>query len=112
MLGKNISEIRKRKGLTLTELAERAGIAKSNLSNIERSLNQNPSINIIEKIAIVLGVDVDTLLNTNIEAKQQEIEEEWLELIHEFKESGVEKEQIQDLKTLMEFIKWQNTQEK
>lgn len=114
MIGKNISEIRKRKGLTLTELAERAGIAKSNLSNIERNLNQNPSINIIEKIAVVLGVDVDTLLNTNtnVEAKQQEIEEEWIDLIHELKESGVEKEQIQDFKTLMEFIKWQNTQEK
>ncbi|WP_062109532.1 helix-turn-helix domain-containing protein [Bacillus niameyensis] len=114
MIGKNISEIRKRKGLTLTELAERAGIAKSNLSNIERNLNQNPSINIIEKIAVVLGVDVDTLLNTNtnVEAKQQEIEEEWIDLIHELKESGVEKEQIQGFKTLMEFIKWQNTQEK
>ena len=44
MIGKNIYWLRKEKGLTLSELAERANIAKSYLSNIERNINQNPSI--------------------------------------------------------------------
>ena len=44
MIGKNIYWLRKEKGLTLSELAERANVAKSYLSNIERDINQNPSI--------------------------------------------------------------------
>ena len=54
MIGKNIYLLRKEKGLTLSELAERANIAKSYLSNMERNINQNPSIQIVEKIAQVL----------------------------------------------------------
>ena len=37
MIGKNILRIRKGRALSLTELAERANIAKSYLSNIERN---------------------------------------------------------------------------
>lgn len=54
MIGSNISELRKKKGMTLTELARRAKVSKSYLSNIERNLNQNPSIYVIEKIAAEL----------------------------------------------------------
>ncbi|MGX2961370.1 helix-turn-helix domain-containing protein [Peribacillus sp. JNUCC 23] len=43
--------IRKQRGLTLSELAEKAFISKLYLSNIERSLNKNPSIQVLEKIA-------------------------------------------------------------
>lgn len=39
MLGKNIYQFRKKRGLTLSELAERAGVSKSYLSNIERNIN-------------------------------------------------------------------------
>ncbi|KAB7708175.1 helix-turn-helix domain-containing protein [Bacillus aerolatus] len=113
MIGKNIYEIRKRRGLSLTELADRAGIAKSNLSNIERNLNQNPSINVIEKIAVVLGVDLKTLLKVerNIEPKRTQLDEEWVDFVNELKELGVQKEQMQEYKTLLEFIKWQNEQD-
>lgn len=106
MIGKNISEIRKQKGLTLTELAERAGIAKSYLSNIERNLNKNPSINVVEKIASGLDIDVKTLINE--QGMTQELDEEWIDLINQLKDSGVDKEEIHEYKTLIEFIKWQN----
>ena len=43
MIGKNIAEIRKKRGYTLSELAELANISKSYLSNIERNINKNPS---------------------------------------------------------------------
>ena len=55
MIGKNIYLLRKEKGLTLSELAERANIAKSYLSNIERNINQNPSIQIVEKNCSSIG---------------------------------------------------------
>ncbi|MBW8348406.1 helix-turn-helix domain-containing protein [Bacillus sp. IITD106] len=106
MIGTNIYEIRKSKGLTLTEVADRAGIAKSYLSNIERSVNKNPSINVVEKIAKVLDVDVRILLNPNFEQKPMQLDKEWVDFARELKESGVGKEQFEEYKTLIEFIKW------
>jgi XRE family transcriptional regulator, master regulator for biofilm formation len=106
MIGKNIYEIRMKKGLTLSALAERANISKSYLSNIERNLNQNPSIQVIKKIALVLDVDIKVLLKT-IACKEdlQPHDKEWLDLVNELKQSGIEKNEY---KTLIEFIKWQN----
>ncbi|MFC0476132.1 helix-turn-helix domain-containing protein [Robertmurraya beringensis] len=111
MIGKNIYDIRKRRGLTLTELAERAGIAKSYLSNIERNLNQNPSINVIEKIASVLEVDLKELLGSGGDKNEPQMDNEWVEFVKELRDSGVEKDQIQEYKMLLDFIKWQNTKQ-
>ncbi|MFB5197817.1 helix-turn-helix domain-containing protein [Neobacillus sp. KR4-4] len=106
MIGRNIYEIRMKKGLTLSELAERASISKSYLSNIERNLNQNPSIQVVKKIAHVLNVDLKLLLKTEAtDEGQQQQDKEWIEIINELKKSGIEK---QEYKTLIEFIKWQN----
>jgi XRE family transcriptional regulator, master regulator for biofilm formation len=111
MIGKNIYEIRKRRGLTLTELAERAGIAKSYLSNIERNLNKNPSINVIEKISSVLDVDLKELLGSGSNEIETQLDSEWVEFVRELRDSGVEKDQIQEYKMLLDFIKWQNTRQ-
>lgn len=109
MIGSNIQELRKKKGLTLSELAERSRISKSYLSNIERNLNQNPSIHIIKKLAVVLEVDLKILLMTDInEDTQQYIESEWFDFVNELKQSGIGKEQIHEYKTLIEFFKWKN----
>ncbi|MBO0958848.1 helix-turn-helix transcriptional regulator [Neobacillus sp. MM2021_6] len=110
MIGRNIYEIRMKKGFTLSELAERAGISKSYLSNIERNLNQNPSIQVIRKIARVLDVDLKFLIKTgpSDEAERQLLDKEWIDLANEFKQSGIEKSQIKEVKQLIEFLKWQN----
>lgn len=107
MIGDNIQRIRKKKGLSLSELAERAQISKSYLSNIERSLNQNPSIQIIEKLARVLNVDFRALLGSK-PINEVFPESEWLDFVNELKESGVGKDQLQEYKTVIEFAKWQN----
>jgi len=111
MIGENIQRIRSRKGLTLSELAERADISKSYLSNIERNLNQNPSIQIIERIATVLAVDYQMLIGIN-SVDDQIPEEEWLDFVKELKESGVEKDELQKYKSVIEFADWQNKQSK
>lgn len=110
MIGKNIKEIRKLRGLSLSELAERANISKSYLSNIERDLNKNPSIKVIKKIAGVLEVDLKTLIksNSNEDGMQPFPDKEWLELLDELKETGLDKNNIKDYKMLLEFIRWQN----
>lgn len=109
MIGINIADIRKSRGNTLSELAELAHISKSYLSNIERNLNKNPSVQVIKKIAAVLNVDILTLLKTGTDDHTQlYIEKEWVDFVQELKELGIEKEQVQQYKTLIEFIKWQN----
>lgn len=111
MIGKNIAEIRKRRGFTLSQLAERANISKSYLSNIERNLNRNPSLHIIEKISGVLNVDIVTLLNSENEEIAFLLEKEWIDFITELKKSGIRKDQIQQYKLLIDFINWQNRNE-
>lgn len=107
MIGKIIYETRKEKGLTLSELAERAKISKSYLSNIERNINQNPSIQVVRRIAEVLNIELDILLSTKDGNLHQVIDQEIIDLVNELKETGIEKKQIKEFKTLIEFIKWQ-----
>jgi XRE family transcriptional regulator of biofilm formation len=105
MIGRNIYELRKQKGITLTELAKRSKVSKSYLSNIERGLNQNPSIQVIEKIASVLEVDVKTLLNDQTMGAEY-IEEELINFVTELKSAGIKKEKSHEYKELIEFINW------
>lgn len=106
MIGKKIVELRKKRGMTLSELAEKANISKSYISGLERNINDNPSIHVINKIASILEVDVTTLIGA--EVKHQEcLETEWQEFVRELKATGIDKDQIVEYKTLIEFIKWQ-----
>lgn len=54
---KNLTSIRKSKGLSQTELAETVGIKQATVSRIEKGVN-NPSLDVAEKIAEALGVNV------------------------------------------------------
>jgi XRE family transcriptional regulator, master regulator for biofilm formation len=109
MIGTNINRIRKRRGLTLSELADRANVSKSYLSNIERNLNKNPSIQVLKKLAAVLDVDLNFILQAEEPSETQHfLESEWLDFIHDLQDSGVEKEQLQQYRTVIEFVKWQN----
>lgn len=112
MVGKRIAEIRKGRGYSLSELAEKANISKSYLSNIERQLNKNPSIQVLIKIAQVLQVDIDELLKEEIKQETKTLlEKEWIDFIDELKASGLEKSQLGQYKILIDFIRWQNEQE-
>lgn len=109
MIGKNIYDLRKSRGLSLTELSERSSISKSYLSNIERNLNKNPSIQILEKIALVLKVDVKALINSEKPQNTiHQLEYEWMDFIKELKEYGIEKENLQEYRQLIDFINWKN----
>lgn len=109
MIGKKIVEIRKQRGYTLSELAELAKVSKSYLSNIERNLHKNPSLEIMKRIADVLQVDLAVLLKPgNVKNTDFYIEKEWVDFVSELKRVGMEKDQIKQYKLLIEFIKWQN----
>lgn len=59
-----IKEIAKNKGITITELAEKLGITQTTLS---RTINGNPTIETLLKIAEILGVHITDLFEPNTE---------------------------------------------
>ncbi|WP_018660544.1 helix-turn-helix domain-containing protein [Heyndrickxia acidiproducens] len=103
MIGDRIKSYRLQKELSLSELAEKAGVAKSYLSSIERNIQSNPSIQFLEKISQVLGVPVNTLLHDKIDETTAELDAEWEQLVIEAMNSGVSKEEFREF---LEFNKW------
>ncbi|PTL40231.1 transcriptional regulator [Alkalicoccus saliphilus] len=103
MIGANITQLRRQKGMTLTELAEKANISKSNLSNIERNINTNPSIRVLERLAEVLDTDVVTLLGMGEEDNTQDYYEEFLQRLREL---NLTREELEEYERVLEFIEW------
>ncbi|WP_164668069.1 helix-turn-helix domain-containing protein [Virgibacillus doumboii] len=109
MIGEKIKQLRQEKKMSISELAEKAGVAKSYLSSIERSLQTNPSIQFIEKISSVLGVSVNDLIREDKwKDTEEQLDGEWLQIVQEAMNSGVSKEQF---KEYLEFNKWRKKQE-
>lgn len=61
-LGRNLRRLRDEKGLSQEAFAHEAGIHRTYISDIERGA-RNPTITVIEKIAVALGVTASTLLD-------------------------------------------------
>lgn len=107
MIGTIVKKLRLEQGYSLTEMAERAGVAKSYLSSIEREVQSNPSIHFLEKISTVLGVPLETFIQPEAQPHKQ-LDEEWLDLAREAMESGISKEQFAEF---LEYNKWRIRQQ-
>jgi XRE family transcriptional regulator, master regulator for biofilm formation len=105
MIGDRVKKLRLEKRMSLSELAEQAGVAKSYLSSLERNLQTNPSIQFLEKIATVLRVPVDHLIHEQI--NKDDLDSDWMNLVKDAMKSGVSKEQFRDF---LEFNKWRINQ--
>ncbi len=108
LLGERIKTFRTEQKMSISELAEKAGVAKSYLSSIERNKQTNPSIQFIEKVSEALGVSVNELLYNSDEVEIKDLDREWLEIVLEAMQSGVSKKQF---KEYLEFNKWRKEQE-
>jgi XRE family transcriptional regulator, master regulator for biofilm formation len=106
MIGDRVKQLRLERKLSLSELALKAGVAKSYLSSLERNLQTNPSIQFLEKIATVLGVPVDTIILEH--PNKEDLDSEWMKLVQEAMQSGVSKEQF---KEFLEYSKWKGNQQ-
>lgn len=60
-LGQHLQRLRRDKGLSLSQLASAAGLAKSNLSRLEQG-NGNPTLDTIWRLAMQLEVPFGTLV--------------------------------------------------
>ncbi|WP_186417070.1 XRE family transcriptional regulator [Bosea sp. CS1GBMeth4] len=65
-LGKTIQRLRKAYNLSLSELAEQSGVAKSIISQIERN-ETNPTLATIWRLSQALDVSIERVLSTNEE---------------------------------------------
>jgi XRE family transcriptional regulator of biofilm formation len=106
-IGERIRLIRVEKGLSLSELGKKADVAKSYLSNVERNIKTNPSVQLVEKVAKALDVPVDQLLYGNItKAAENHFDTDWQQLVQEAMVSGISKSQFKEFLELLR--KWQS----
>lgn len=106
MIGDRVKKFRLEKKMSLSELAEQAGVAKSYLSSLERNLQKNPSIQFLEKIASVLNIPIEHLIHEQIDTT--ELDQDWMNLVKDAMNSGVSKDQFREF---LEFNKWRNKQD-
>ncbi|MFP3416250.1 helix-turn-helix transcriptional regulator, partial [Bacillus sp. SIMBA_074] len=81
MIGKRVKKLREEKKMSMTELADKAGVAKSYLSSLERNLQTNPSIQFLEKISAVLNIPVDALLYDA--PNKENLDTDWMKIVEE-----------------------------
>lgn len=109
MIGNRVRNQRKKKGYSITELARAAHVSKSYLSYIERDIQQNPSLQILSKIASALDTSIDYLLGQqpedNKKTKTAKLDKEWEGLFQKAIEEGMSKDDFRDL---MEYVKFKN----
>ena len=61
-IGENIKRLRARQGLSQDDLAKKAELKYSTLAKIEGDFDKKPGVQIMAKIAKVLGVSIEDLL--------------------------------------------------
>lgn len=64
MIGDNIKNLREHKNYKLSQLAKECGISAGYLSDIEKNIKKNPTLDVLNKISEVLGVPLNELLST------------------------------------------------
>lgn len=115
MLGKRVRKLRIERGLSLSELAEAAGVAKSYLSTIERNIHSNPSVHVLDKIAAALDVSLKLLVQPDTPESESEPApdlsevQEWYALFQDALNCGISPK---ELKSMIDFRKWQVGQSK
>ena len=116
--GEKLKKIRKRKGLTLKQLADKVGVTEGYLCHIENDRRENPSIDKIEKIAKALNTNPVNLLIKKENWQQllpEELKEfvkkeniEYLEVISQFKKEGFSPDEIKNIINVLKNISKKN----
>ncbi|MCK4965767.1 helix-turn-helix domain-containing protein [bacterium] len=70
-MGIKIKELRKKAGLTLQDLADRAGLYKSNISDIENEKRFKPNLRTIERLAEALNCEVGDFFERSIDKDEE-----------------------------------------
>lgn len=71
-VGARLKELRVKKGKSLQEVADAVGASKAHIWEIERGGSQNPSMELLKKLADFLGVSVSKLIGEEPSSEEQE----------------------------------------
>lgn len=112
MIGERIKSLREKKGYSITKLADLAGVSKSYLSYIERNMQNNPSLQVMAKIAAPLDSNIEYLLGEEPLPKIHEdeiLDDEWRLIIKKAVDEGMSKGDFQALKDLIRSNMWKES---
>jgi transcriptional regulator with XRE-family HTH domain len=70
-LGENIRYLRQGKNLSLHDLADKSGVSKTYISDLENGLGGRPNVQYLYRIATSLETTIDTLITLSIRASQK-----------------------------------------
>jgi XRE family transcriptional regulator, master regulator for biofilm formation len=114
MIGKKIKRLRQQKGYSITELGRLADVSKSYLSQLERGLQTNPSLQFLVKVAGPLETSLDYLLKEAKTPKcvETELDDEWKVLIRQAIKDGLKKEDFHEYRKYIKFQEWMKEQKK
>jgi transcriptional regulator with XRE-family HTH domain len=102
MLGDNIRKYRNAKKLGVNDLGRAVGISPSYISALEKNNKKNPSMELLENIANILGVSIDRLTGEAASSIiENRIEEIGITLEEVAEKSGVPLYWIQNLDTFV-----------
>jgi transcriptional regulator with XRE-family HTH domain len=109
MNGKKLENLRKQKGLSLTKLSKLTGISKSYLSLLEREIQNNPSKEVLKKLAKVFDMEVQKLLeNEGFDSQalneNKRVVKSTLKLEIELSEGDVDCKKLKQLKELIKAL--------
>ncbi|MCO0601153.1 helix-turn-helix domain-containing protein [Peribacillus butanolivorans] len=93
MIGYRVKTLREEKKMSISELSAKSGVAKSYISSLERNLQTNPTILVLEKIASILCITVDALLYEQVDLS---MDDEWKEIMKDIMGSGISKEEMRE----------------
>lgn len=86
MLGENIKKIRELRGFSINALAKLCNVSAGYISDLEKNKKQNPSTDLLERIAIALDVKVQDLFDEEKEYDEiDQLEKDFKLLYHKIK---------------------------
>ncbi len=114
MIGRKIKRLRQKKGYSITELGRLADVSKSYLSQLERGLQTNPSLQFLVKVSKPLETSIDYLLqDARVQlVEDNELDEEWKVLIQQAIEDGLKKEDFHEYRKYIKFQEWMKEHKK
>jgi XRE family transcriptional regulator of biofilm formation len=112
MIGEQIKRLRQEKGYSISKLAKLAAVSKTYLSQMERGLQSNPTLQLLNKISATLETNLDRLLEDSKPKKDGaiELDEEWKKLIRQAMAAGLKTEDFQEYRKYISFQTWMKEQ--
>ncbi|PTX57403.1 DNA-binding XRE family transcriptional regulator [Litoreibacter ponti] len=73
-IGERLFSLRAKTGETLQEVADKVGVSKAHVWELEKGRSKNPSFELVRKLAKHFGVTVEVLIGEADEPDQKQIE--------------------------------------